>query len=62
MKRVLLSLLLALVVLTGYSTPARASTSSRSGHDTSRSFCAVAHGVARDIVNSTANTACKLNV
>jgi hypothetical protein len=48
MKPVLLSLLLSLVVLTGYSTRAGASTSSRS------SFCGVARGVAHDIVNSTA--------
>jgi hypothetical protein len=48
MKPVLISLLLTLVVLTGYSAPAGASTSSRS------SFCGVARGVARDIVNSTA--------
>jgi hypothetical protein len=54
MKLVLLSLLLALVVLTGYSKPVGASTSSRSGPDAARSFCGVAKGVARDIVNSTA--------
>ena len=50
MKPVLLSLLLGLVVLTGYSAPAGASTSSRS------SFCGVARGVARDIVNSTSTS------
>ena len=54
MKLVLLSLLLALVVLTGYSTSAGASTSSPSSRETARSFCGVAHSVARDIVNSTA--------
>ena len=47
MKLVLLPLLLGLVVLTGYSTPAGAASSS------TRSFCGVARGVARDIVNST---------
>jgi hypothetical protein len=56
MKPVLLSLLLALVVLTGYSAPAGASTSSRSGPDGARSFCGVARGVARDIVNSTSTS------
>lgn len=53
MKLVLLSLLLALVVLAGYSTSAGASPSSRSTREAARSFCGVARGVARDIVNST---------
>jgi hypothetical protein len=54
MKLAVLSLMLVLVALTGFSTPAGASSSSRSSREAAGSFCAVARGVARDIVSSTA--------
>jgi hypothetical protein len=54
MKLAPVALALALVVLTGSSTAtAGAAPSTRAGRDTARSFCGVARGVARDIVNST---------
>jgi hypothetical protein len=53
MKLVPLSLMVALVVLTGYATSAGASPSSQSSPERAGSFCGVAKGVARDILNST---------
>jgi hypothetical protein len=54
MKLAVLSLMLVLVVLTGFSTSAGASSSSRLGRERAGSFCRAARSVARDIVNSTA--------
>jgi hypothetical protein len=53
MKTVLLSLVLALAVSAADATSASASSSTRAGSETAASFCGVARGVARDIVNST---------
>jgi hypothetical protein len=52
-KLVPLSLVFALVVLTAHSTSAGASPSSHSSSERAGSFCGVARGVARDILNST---------
>jgi hypothetical protein len=54
MKLAVLSLMLVLVVLAGFSTSAGASSSSRLGVKGPGSFCGVARSVARGIVNSTA--------
>jgi hypothetical protein len=53
MKLVPLSLMFALVVLAGFSTSAGAAPSSRSIPERAGSFCGVARGVARSILNST---------
>lgn len=53
MKLLPLSLMLAVVVLTGYSASAGAAPSSHSASERAGSFCGVARGVARDILNST---------
>jgi hypothetical protein len=53
MKLVPLSLMFALVVMAGFSASAGAAQSSRSTPERADSFCGVARGVARDILNST---------
>jgi hypothetical protein len=53
MKLVPLSLVVTLIVLAAFSTSAGATSSSGSSRATTQSFCGVARGVARDIVNST---------
>jgi hypothetical protein len=58
MKLAPVALALALVVLTGYTTTAGAAPLSRAGRDNDMagSFCGVARGVARDIVDSTSSS------